>query len=440
MPAPLIAIIGRANVGKSTLFNRLTHKRTAIVNDTPGVTRDRIYGRSDWLGRSFMVVDTGGLDFTAKSDIELRVKEQGQLAQEEADGVIFVADKQQGLTPHDREVVAQLRKSGKPMFVAVNKVDDLKHESDIYEFSSLGVEKIYPISAEHGQGVAELIDDIVACLPADREAEETGDVIKIAIIGKPNVGKSSLVNKLLGTERCIVSNKPGTTRDAVDSMLDRDDKKFILVDTAGIRRKGKTSELLEKYSIIMALKAMDRCDIAILMIDGSTGPTDQDATIAGYADERGRGCIIALNKWDLAKNRGISFSEYEKQIKSRLKFLDFAPVIPLSAKTGEEVDRLLPKTAEVFQEYSRNLPTARLNRCFERAIERNPIRGYRGKFVKLFYSTQVKNRPPTFRCFVNHPGGIHFSYKRYLVNSLRKDFGFSGTPLRLIISGKKERN
>ncbi|MEE9259404.1 MAG: ribosome biogenesis GTPase Der, partial [Nitrospinaceae bacterium] len=308
MPGSIMVIIGRANVGKSTLFNRLISKRTAIVNDTPGVTRDRIYGQSEWLGKSFIVIDTGGLDLDDTSNIEIQIKEQGLLAQEEADGVIFVMDNRQGLTPQDRELITEVRKTGKPIFVAVNKVDSPGQTEDVYEFSRLGVDKIYPISAEHGQGVAELLDDVAASLPDTEEAEELPGVIDVAIVGKPNVGKSSLVNNLLGTYRCIVSDIPGTTRDAIDSQLVCDDDNFTLIDTAGIRRKGKTRRLLDKYSVIMALKAMDRCDIAVIVVDASIGITEQDATIAGYAFERGRGCLIAANKWDLAKTDGLSFS------------------------------------------------------------------------------------------------------------------------------------
>lgn len=436
---PLVAIIGRANVGKSTLFNRLVQKRKAIVNDTPGVTRDRIYGQSDWLGRSFMVVDTGGVDMSGANDIELQVIEQAYLAQEEADAVIFVADKNQGLMPQDREVIDRLRKSGKPFFLAVNKVDHLKHEQELVEFTGVGVETIYPISAEHGHGVADLLDDLVGGLPKTDELEVPANTIRVAVVGRPNVGKSSLVNRLLRSTRCIVSDIPGTTRDAIDTPLEFRGKNFLLVDTAGIRRKGKTRLVLDKFSTIMALKALDRCDIAVILVDASAGITDQDATIAGYAYERGRGCIIAVNKWDLAKASELTIEDIEQQVKDKFKFLDFAPVMVLSAQTGRGVDKLLPKVESVCAEYARNIPTGRLNECFERALAKNPIPSYRGKFVKMLYATQVKSRPPTFKCFVNYPQGIHFSYERYLINSLRGMFGFSGTPVRLIFSGKSRR-
>ena len=436
---PLVAIIGRANVGKSTLFNRLVRKRSAIVNDTPGVTRDRIYGRSEWLGCSFMVVDTGGVDVDGVDEIEHQVVEQAHLAQEEADAIIFVADKNQGVTPQDREVIGRVRKSGKPFFLAVNKVDHRKHEQELFEFAGMGVENIYPISAEHGDGVADLLDDLVSDLPTADVPEALGSTIRVAVVGRPNVGKSSLINKLLRSTRCIVSDIPGTTRDAIDTSLEFNGKNFLLVDTAGIRRKGRTKQVLDKFSVIMALKALDRCDIAVILVDGSEGITDQDATIAGYAYERGRGCVIAVNKWDLTKAREITIEDIERQVKDKFKFLDFAPVMVLSVKTGRGVDKLLPRVELICAEYVRNIPTVRLNECLERAVAKNPISSYRGKFVKMFYSVQIKNRPPTFKCFINYPQGIHFSYERYLINSLREMFGFSGTPVRLVFSGKSDR-
>ncbi len=438
---PLVAIIGRANVGKSTLFNRLILKRKSIVNDTPGVTRDRIYEQSDWLGRFFTVVDTGGVDVDGVNEIEDQVVEQALLAQSEADAIIFVADKNMGLTPQDREVVDRIRKSGKPFFLAVNKVDHAKHELELSDFAGVGVDTVYPISAEHGHGVADMLDALVAVFPEEEEdIPPVDDTVRVAVVGRPNVGKSSLVNRLLDSSRCIVSNIPGTTRDAVDTTLEVDGKSFLLVDTAGIRRKGKTREVLDKFSVIMALKALDRCDIAVIIVDGSEGITDQDATIAGYAFERGRGCILAVNKWDLVKPRGITIKEIEEQIKDKCKFLDFAPILVISALTGYDVDKILPQVESVCEEYRKNISTGRLNDCFERAIERNPISSYRGKFVKMHYTTQIKSRPPTFKCFVNYPDGIHFSYKRYLVNSLRKTFGLAGAPVRLIFSGKPKRN
>ena len=440
MPVPTVAIIGRANVGKSTLFNKLTRKKSSIVNNTPGVTRDRLYALADWLGKPAMVIDTGGIDLAGENEIEIRVKEQSEFARSEADAIVFVVDMQVGLIPEDREIIDHLRKSGKPLFLAVNKVDHPSHEDEVVEFMKLGMDRLYAISAEHGFGVYELMEAVSAQLPESDEPEETDDVIRIAFIGKPNVGKSSLVNRLLQSDRCIVSDIPGTTRDAVDTKLEYNGQKFILVDTAGLRRKGKTKQLLDKFSAIMALKAMDRCDIAILVIDASTVVSDQDAAIAGYAVDRGRGCVILGNKWDLAKKQGKPFAEFIDQIKHKLKFLDFAPILPVSALSGEGMQKLLPEVEKANEEYNKKITTGRLNECIERAIEKNPLSSYRGKFLKFFYSTQVKSRPPTFRCFVNFPEGIHFSYQRYLLNSLRKNFGFTGTPVRLYFTGRKERN
>ena len=301
MSIPLIAIIGRANVGKSTIFNRLTKQRSSIVNDVSGVTRDRIYGRAEWCGRPFMLIDTGGIDIGASSEIELKTKEQAQLAIDEADALIFVVDCQEGVTPHDSEVIAKIRKSKKPYFLAVNKVDHYSHEQRMYEFSEFGVDTIYPVSAEHGHGFDALMEGVFSRFPEIPVEEVVGEGIKVAIIGKPNAGKSSIVNCLLKSDRCIVSAVPGTTRDAVDSVLMFEDRKYVLVDTAGIRRKGRTPRLLDKYSVIMALKAMERCDVVVLVVDAETGISDQDATIAGYAFERGRACVIVVNKWDLMK-------------------------------------------------------------------------------------------------------------------------------------------
>jgi len=435
---PLVAIIGRANVGKSTLFNRLIQKRKSIVNNTPGVTRDRIYGQSGWLGHSFVVVDTGGVDVDGVNDIENQIVDQALLAQNEADILIFVADKNLGLTPEDRKVVDRLRKSGKPFFFIVNKVDEAKHEKELSDFSSIGIENIYPVSAEHGYGVADMLDDLVAELPEVEDLLLPENTLRIAIVGRPNVGKSSLVNRLLASSRCIVSDIPGTTRDAVDTILKERGKNFLLIDTAGIKRKGRTREVLDKFSAIMALKALDRCDIAVILVDISVGITDQDATIAGYAFERGRGCLFVVNKWDLAPSLDVTKDSIEEQIREKCKFLDFAPVIVLSALSGHGVEFLLPQVELVYEEYKKKISTGKLNDCIEKAIERNPIPSYRGKFVKVQYTTQIKSCPPTLRCFVNYPEAIHFSYKRYLANSLRKSFGLSGTPVKLLFSGKKK--
>lgn len=438
MSSPIIAIVGRANVGKSTLFNKLTQSRSAIVNDTPGVTRDRIYGSADMGNRSALIVDTGGVDVDQNNPIELQVVEQGRWARDEADCVIIVADNQEGLTPYDREMVDEIRKSGKPYVLAVNKVDSPSHHHILPEFNKLGVQYLLPVSAEHGHGVYELIETVSRLLPKYVEPEVDSNAIRVAVIGKPNVGKSSLINKLLNSERCIVSNIPGTTRDSIDTFLQANGQDFVLVDTAGIRRKGKTKQVLDKFSVIMALRALDRCDVAILLLDSVEMVTDQDATIAGYALDRGKGCVIIGNKWDLTREKEITFEAFEDNVRYRLKFMEFAPILTVSAKSGMRVDKILPQAEKVFEEYSRRISTGPLNDCFEKAIQRNPMSSYRGKFLKMFYATQIKSKPPTFKCFLNFPEAIHFSYKRYLVNSIRKTFGLIGTPVRLILSGKKE--
>ena len=439
MTTPIIAIVGRANVGKSTLFNKLTQSRSAIVNDTPGVTRDRMYGAAELGNLPVIIVDTGGVDVDTTNKIELQVVEQAQWARQEADRIIVVVDNQTGLTGPDREMISQVRKSGKPFFLAINKVDSASHHTVLPEFSEMGLENIFPVSAEHGNGLYELIEAVAQSFPeTEPEPDPSEGKIRIAVIGRPNVGKSSLINKLLKSDRCIVSDIPGTTRDAIDTILESNGNQYVLIDTAGIRRKGKTSKVLDKFSVIMALKALDRCDVAVLVLDSTQPVTDQDATVAGYALDRGKGCLILGNKWDLSRENELSFEEFVDGVRHRLKFLEFAPVVTVSAKTGMRIDNILPRVEKVYEEYSRSISTSHLNDCFERAIQKNPMSSYRGKFMKLFYATQVKKGPPTFKCFLNFPEGIHFSYRRYLINSLRKKFGFSGTPVRLILAGKRK--
>ena len=439
MTTPIVAIVGRANVGKSTLFNKLTESRSAIVNDTPGVTRDRMYGAAELENRAVLIVDTGGFDVDTTNQIELQVVEQAMWARDEADCVIVVVDNQSGLTGPDREMIAQVRKSGKPFFLAVNKVDSPSHHFILPEFSKLGIENTFPVSAEHGPGLYELIIAVSESLPNEENEPDFGeDTIRIAVIGRPNVGKSSLVNKLLNSERCIVSDIPGTTRDAIDTSLEWNGRRFILIDTAGIRRKGKTSKILDKFSVVMALKALDRCDVAVMVLDSVEQVSDQDATVAGYAFDRGKGCLVLGNKWDLSRDKEILFEEFKDRVSHKLRFLEFAPVLTVSAKSGLRVDKILPQVEQVYEEYSRSITTSSLNECFERAIQKNPMSTYRGKFMKLYYATQVKKHPPTFKCFMDFPEGIHFSYRRYLVNSLRKKFGFIGTPVRLILTKKRK--
>ena len=439
MTTPIVAIVGRANVGKSTLFNKLTHSRSAIVNDTPGVTRDRMYGAAELGNRPVMIVDTGGVDVDSTNVIELQVVEQAMWARDEADCVIVVVDNQTGLTGPDREMISQVRKSGKPFFLAVNKVDSPSQHFVLPEFSKLGLENTFPVSAEHGPGLYELIEAVSEALPEiEEESGFDEDDIRIAVIGKPNVGKSSLINKILNSERCIVSDIPGTTRDAIDTSLEWNGRRFILIDTAGIRRKGKTRQVLDKFSMVMALKALDRCHVAVLVLDAMEQASDQDATIAGYALDRGKGCLVLGNKWDLSRENEILFKDFEDRVSHKLRFLEFAPVLTVSALSGLRIEKILPQVEQVYEEYSRSITTSSLNECFERAIQKNPMSSYRGKFMKLYYAAQVKKRPPTFKCFMNYPDGIHFSYRRYLINTLRKKFGFVGTPVRLVLAGKRK--
>ena len=439
MTTPIVAIVGRANVGKSTLFNKLTHSRSAIVNDTPGVTRDRMYGAAELGNRPVMIVDTGGVDIDSTNVIELQVVEQAMWARDEADCVIVVVDNQTGLTGPDREMISQVRKSGKPFFLAVNKVDSPSQHFVLPEFSKLGLENTFPVSAEHGPGLYELIEAVSEALPEiEEESGFDEDDIRIAVIGKPNVGKSSLINKILNSERCIVSDIPGTTRDAIDTSLEWNGRRFILIDTAGIRRKGKTRQILDKFSMVMALKALDRCHVAVLVLDAMEQVSDQDATIAGYALDRGKGCLVLGNKWDLSRENEILFKDFEDRVSHKLRFLEFAPVLTVSALSGLRIEKILPQVEQVYEEYSRSITTSSLNECFERAIQKNPMSSYRGKFMKLYYAAQVKKRPPTFKCFMNYPDGIHFSYRRYLINTLRKKFGFVGTPVRLVLAGKRK--
>ena len=440
MSIPTVAIIGRANVGKSTLFNKICKRRSAIVNNTPGVTRDRMYKSAEWFGKTFMVVDTGGIDISGKDIIEAQVRDQADFALEESDAIIFVADGRQGSTPQDREIVEKIRNSGKPLFLAVNKIDDPKIEEKMYEFYELGIKNTFGISAEHGIGVETLLESLTQDYPETIPEQKPSDAIKVAVIGRPNVGKSTLINQLLHSDRCIVSSIPGTTRDSVDIPIVADKINYELIDTAGIRRKGKTRELLDKFSAIMSLKAMKRCDIAVILIDASEGVSDQDAAIAGYAYEEGIGCIIAANKWDLVDKTELSHKDFEEKIRLKMKFLGFAPIIMLSAKTGRGLNNFFPEVNRVYQEYAKKIPTSALNQCFEKAIQKNPMSSYRGKFLKLFYTTQIKNCPPTFKCFMNYPQGIHFSYQRYLTNSLRRSFGFDGTPVRLIFASRQSES
>ena len=434
---PVIAIIGRSNVGKSTFFNRLSEKKKAIVINVPGATRDRNYADCTWDDKPFLLIDTGGFEPAATTQILVQMREQTQLAIEEADIIIFLMDGRDGLLPADREVAQILRGVGKPVFIAVNKVDGPRHEGLVPEFYELGIDTVYTLSALHGLGFDELMRDVAAALPPAVEANaEEEPWIRLAVVGKPNVGKSSLVNKILGYERTIVNPLPGTTRDAIDTRFTVHGKDYVLVDTAGIRRKSRVSLTLEKYSVIQAVKTIDRCDIALLIIDAEEGITEQDAKIAGLIFERGVACIIVVNKWDKVEKDNHSVGKYVEDIHDVLKFMDFSPIIFVSALSGQRVVKIFDLVEKVYEQFNRRVNTGELNRIVSEIVARNPPARYQGKEQKISYVTQVSTRPPTFIFFVKEPKVIHFSYERFLLNKLREAFGFDQAPIRIFFRRK----
>ena len=439
---PLIAIIGRPNVGKSTLFNRLSERKKAIAIDQPGATRDRNYAEASWNGRAFTVVDTGGFEPISTEKILTQMREQTRLAMEQADIIVFLMDGKDGLTPSDEEIVRLLRSYRKPVYYAVNKIDGPRHDENVYEFYRLGVEPIYTISAEHGRGVDELMNAVTADIPvAEPEDEKVPggeeEPIRIAVVGRPNVGKSSLVNRILGYERTIVNPLPGTTRDAIDTPFEREGRRYVLIDTAGIRRKSRISQNLEKYSVIEALRTLDRCDIALVLIDGEEGVTEQDARIAGLALEKGVACILVVNKWDLVEKDNSTVGVYVNRLREELKFLQFAPIAFVSALTGQRLGRIFELVEAVWAEYTRRIATAELNAQVERYIAENPAPLYRNRPNKIVYATQPRVKPPTFVFFVREPKAIHFSYERYLTNRIREGLGFESVPIRLIFRKRR---
>ncbi|MDI6776928.1 MAG: ribosome biogenesis GTPase Der [Syntrophales bacterium] len=433
---PVVTIIGRPNVGKSTLFNRFSGRNKAIVIDEPGATRDRNYADCTWNNKSFLLIDTGGFVPATAETILVQMREQANQAIEEADIIIFLMDGRNGLTPQDIEIAEILRRLEKPVFFVINKIDGPKQENLAYEFYRLGMEKIYTISALHGLGMGELMDDVSGHLPpapADREEE---DRIKIAVIGRPNVGKSSLVNKILGYERTIVNPIPGTTRDAIDTTFELKDRKYLLIDTAGIRRKSRVPHGLEKFSIIKAVRAVSRCDVALILIDAEEGITDQDVKIAGLAFERGTVCIFVVNKWDRVEKDRDTAGKYVKEIRDKAKFLEFAPVIFVSALTGQRVLKLFDTVNTAYCQYRKRVNTPELNRKVREFLALNPPPRYQNRANSFSYVTQVSVKPPTFVFFVREPKAIHFSYERFLVNRIRETFGFEHVPLRIIFRKK----
>jgi len=434
---PIVALVGRPNVGKSTLFNRLTRSRDALVDDFPGVTRDRNYGDAEWQGIPYTVVDTGGVSGQVDERFADAIRRQVFQAIEDADAVIMMMDGKHGLSPFDRDIVDDLRNAAKPVFYTVNKIDGPDQENALVDFCRLGLEKLFPLSAEHRYGLVDLLDALVATFTPF--AETPRDEIKLAVVGRPNVGKSSFVNRLTGQERHLVSDIPGTTRDAVDSVITYHGKQYRLIDTAGIRRKGKVSRKLEKFSILKALRSLDRCDVALILMDAAEGITDQDISVAGYAHDRGCGCIFLLNKWDLVKKDHRTVKAYSERLYTEAKFLAFAPVLTISALTGQRVQRVFQLVDEVHGQYTARISTGRLNRILEQAMQANEPSRHRGRRIKFYYATQVSSRPPTFVLFVNYPEAVHFSYQRYLLNQIREATGLNQTPLRLRLRQRSGR-
>lgn len=462
---PVVALVGRPNVGKSTLFNRMIGQRKAIVEDLAGTTRDRLYGDADWNGRDFILVDTGGLDFGLGSNrpdqkaaasepvpsagyqagvtsrLFLReIREQAEIAMAEAEVIVFLVDAETGPTGPDQDIADLLRRSDKPVVLAVNKADNKKRRTDALEFYALGLDDPIPVSALHGAGTGDLLDAVVASFPAIDTDVEEDEAIKIAILGRPNVGKSSLLNKMLGEERVIVSDVPGTTRDAIDTRITYQDLEIVLIDTAGIRRRGKIVPGVEKHSFLRSLKAIDRADVCLLLIDATEMVTLQDAHIAGYIVEKKKSVVVIVNKWDLIEKDTYTINEFTSQIRAGLKFLDFVPVLFISAKTGQRVDKILPLALRVQEERLRRIPTGELNRLMHEAVAAHPPKGGNRHRLKFFYATQARIDPPTFVFFTNDRKLVHFTYARYLENQLREKYNFLGTPVVMVFRSRKEND
>ncbi len=437
---PVLALVGRPNVGKSTLFNRLTRQRKAIVHDLPGVTRDRNYGAAEWGGKRFLVIDTGGFEPEAQSALKKQVQEQTRLAIEEADAILFLFDGKAGLHPLDREAVDLLRRVRKPVFFAANKIDSQARANGLYEFYALGLDEIFPVSAEHGLGVGEILERVVKAFPdqTDTAAEAATAPLALAVVGRPNVGKSTLVNRLLGYERSVVDATPGTTRDAIDTPLKFGGRSYTLIDTAGIRRKARIADRLEQYSVVRSLGSIDRGDVIIYLVDGTEGVTSQDAQILSYTAERGKGIVLAVNKWDAVAADRKDPRAYRQEVYHKLPFVNFAPVKFISAATGQGVGKMMAAVKSVAAAYRLKIPTSPLNQALRASFAQYPPPLAQGKPVKFFYATQIGVGPPTFALFVNFAQGIAPAYERYLMHQLRQALGFEGAPLRLVIRGRRE--
>lgn len=441
MAKPVVAIVGRPNVGKSTLFNKIAGTRISIVDDTPGVTRDRVFADAEWLGREFTLIDTGGIEPRANDEILVQMRAQAQLAIDMAHVVIFMVNVRDGLTAADKDVASMLVKSGKPIILAVNKIDNTgEPPMDFYEFYNLGLDDPIAISSTHGLGVGDLLDEAAKHFPPSDAEDDDNSVIKVAIVGKPNAGKSSLINRILGENRVIVTNIAGTTRDAIDTYYERDGQRYMFIDTAGIRRKSKVDEQIERYSVIRAYAAVDRSDVCIIMIDGSEGISEQDSKIAGFVHESGKAAIVVVNKWDIVEKETNTMKNYKLDILDTLAFMQYAPVHFISAKTGSRVDAVFDMIKNVAEQNSRRITTGMLNDVIGEATAKVQPPSDKGKRLRIYYATQASTQPPTFVIFVNKAELFHFSYQRYLENQLRAAFGFEGTPIRFIIRERGEKN
>ncbi len=440
MAKPVVAVVGRPNVGKSTLFNKLIGKRLSIVEDTPGVTRDRIYSECEWRGQQFMLVDTGGIEPRTDDVILSQMRRQAQLAIEKADVIILVVDLKSGVTANDADIAMMLQKSGKPVVLCVNKCDSLGEvPPDFYEFYNLGLGDPYPVSSVHGHGTGDLLDAVFEHLDFDKEEEYGDDYIKVAVIGKPNVGKSSLINRIAGEERVIVSDIAGTTRDATDTVIENEHGKYVFIDTAGIRRKSKVEEAVERYSVLRAYMAVDRADVAVIVIDATVGFTEQDSKVAGYAHEQGKGCVVAVNKWDAVEKDGNTMNEFKKKLENDFSFMSYVPFLFISALTGQRVEKLYDLIRHVHEKNSMRITTGMLNDMLAYATARVQPPSDKGKRLKIYYMTQASTKPPTFVCFVNRAELFHFSYQRYLENQIRETFQLDGTPIRMIVRERGDK-
>ena len=441
MSKPMVAIVGRPNVGKSTFFNYIVGKRISIVEDTPGVTRDRVYAQANWRGKEFTLIDTGGIEFDSSNDILLQMKEQVDIAINMADVIVFLTDAKQGIMASDKEIALILKKSKKPVILVCNKADNFgKDAPEIYEFYNLGLGEPYRVSAVNAIGIGDVLDAIYSKLPSQENLKDDELKVKVAIIGKPNVGKSSLVNKILGQNRVIVSNVAGTTRDAIDSEFENEYGKYVFIDTAGMRRHSKVEEKIEKYSVARTLLAIQRADVCLMMIDANEGITEQDTKIAGEAHEAGKGIIIVVNKWDIYEKQNGTLEKYTKEIYTKIPYLSYAPILFISAKTGQRVDKLFNLINNVANQNAMRVSTSVLNQVLNEAIAVVQPPTDKGKRLRIYYMTQASTKPPTFVVFVNDKKLFHFSYERYLVNQIRKEFGLTGTTVRMIVREKIEKN